>query len=632
MAVWILSGEDNIVKILADGRIHDAAPLDIWAAEFEDLTTVNGFHVRRPSDDIHSVEFSQVFPDLKLHIFGDYIGNIQLSIVACDGDILADVTPESLAAGQLVLNGVWYCIDMVLISELQDLLLERDIRLHSKVNIGQFVWLQSCKSIIVPVIVSESCDSALKVFAQDSSDEILNEGVNLYPYQRKGFTFLSSIADEGLGCILADEMGLGKTLQVIALLSREAESCRGQNLVVCPATLLENWSREFQKFAPHLRVYIHQGPHRTGDWRFFQRFNVVVASYETVVRDEPQLSSLTWGVIVLDEAQNIKNPEAQRTLAVKSLPRRVSIAVTGTPVENRLTDLWSLADYALPGLLGTRKDFEVMYGESCEDASKLAQVIRPIILRRRLADVASELPPRIDVMQPLTMTSEMAIAYDDVRLSTINDYAQNASLVVIGKLRQFCAHHLLCRDFLDFDFVAPKIQRLKEILDEVFSCGQKALLFTSYLRMADFLLAFIKNAFCGAWIGSIDGRLPVPERQGLVDTFSSHVGAGCLVLNPKAAGVGLNIVAANHVIHYNPEWNPALQDQSSARAHRLGQTQPVTVHHLYYVDTVEDLMIQRLDFKRSLAQEAAVGHAGEYGSLDVAKALQISPHVRRGTV
>lgn len=439
-------------------------------------------------------------------------------------------------------------------------------------------------------------------------------------------SFLSAVARESIGCVLADEMGLGKTLQVIALLSIEKAAARGPNLIVCPATLLENWRREIAAFAPHLLTLVHSGFTRTGNPVVFASYDVVVVSYETAVRDEPLLSSAVWNVLALDEAQNIKNPDAQRTAAVKGLPRRVSLAVTGTPVENKLTDLWSIADFALPGLLGSRKDFETAYDDSHEDASRLAPVVAPILLRRRVADVARDLPPRIDIPQVLSMTRQMASLYEDIRKEIADTYGTSATLVALGKLRQFCAHpRLLGISWEDPAKGMPKYQRLVEILEEIFAHGQKALVFSSFTGMADILLEDIPKRFPSAWAGVIDGRVPVEDRQALVDRFSEHDGFGFLALNPKAAGVGLNITAANHVIHYNPEWNPAVEDQASARAHRRKQKLPVTVHHLFFADSVEEVVADRLDLKRMIAGGAVVGHKGTSDASDIARALMISP-------
>jgi SNF2 family DNA or RNA helicase len=455
----------------------------------------------------------------------------------------------------------------------------------------------------------------------------------LYPYQKDGVAFLRLVADEGLGCILGDEMGLGKTLQVIALIQAETNVHRAPALVIAPATLLENWRRELALFAPQLSVLVHAGPNRPGQAGKLTSFDVVVTSYETAVRDEPMLSSVSWNVLAVDEAQSIRNPEAQRTLAIKRLPRRVSLAVTGTPVENRLADLWSLSDFALPGLLGGVADFHAAYDDTATDASRLAVVVAPILLRRRVSEVAKDLPPRIDIPQCIMMTRALAETYEEVRKEAEAEYGPAAGLVSLQKLRMFCSHPMLV-DRWEGDPATgmPKFQRLLEILEEVFARGEKALVFGSYTKMADILVDHLPKAFPSGFFRCIDGRTAIADRQPTVDGFSEFAGYGALVLNPKAAGVGLNITAANHVIHYNPEWNPAVEDQASARAYRRKQTRSVTVHHLYFGDTVEDVMVARLNFKRSLAGAAVTGHTGDATTADVLRALAISPMSQIGSL
>ena len=623
-ARWILSGSANAVFLDAGLEVTRPKAIEIWEAEFESRTDFSGFAVVRPSDDLSNISFSRFPLDLSLAVRGSSSEGIFLFLVANYEGCLLEVPEASL--DQILVKDCWYLIDENLVSEIIYALANKALSLSGRVNLGQLVWLRSTSTLPVPLL-----DQTVDTSAPGSNLPVINniglrDGAELFSYQETGVSFLASVASESLGCILADEMGLGKTLQVIALLSLEKAAKRGPNLIVCPSTLLENWRREVTDFAPHLSVLVHAGSSRTGNPKFFTNFDVVVASYETVVRDEPLLSDVPWNVLALDEAQNIKNPDAQRTVAVKAQQRRVSLAVTGTPVENRLTDLWSIADFALPGLLGSRKSFESSYDDSHEDASRLAPVVAPILLRRRVAEVAKDLPPRIDIPQVLTMTKQMAYLYEDIRKEIENAYGTNATLVALGKMRQFCTHPMLLNvpwgDPADGN---PKYQRLVEILEEIFSRGQKALIFSSFTGMADIFLKDIPKRFPLAWAGCIDGRVPVEDRQTMVDKFSEHDGFGFLALNPKAAGVGLNITAANHVIHYNPEWNPAVEDQASARAHRRKQKLPVTVHHLYFAATVEEIVADRLHLKRLIANGAVVGHKGTSDASDIARALKISP-------
>jgi len=448
----------------------------------------------------------------------------------------------------------------------------------------------------------------------------------LYPYQADGVRWLRRIADEGLGCFLADEMGLGKTVQVIAILAAESEAKRTPSLVVCPATLLENWRRELRKFAPRLQVRLHRGNDRTGFPSTLRPYDIVLTTYDTAIRDLPLLKMIPWNAVILDEAQAIKTPDAQRSKATKEIPRRISIAMTGTPVENRLRDLWSIMDFAVPGFLGDLSTFEATYSDSVADAARLEPIVSPLMLRRRVATVATDLPPRIDIPHPVELSAESAAEYDAIRQQIVAEYGAAANLVAVIKLRLFCTHPFLVNDARGDPLPhSTKYARLTELLEEITSREDKTLIFTSFTEMADILAADLPRRLripCTV----IDGRTPVSERQTTVDSFQDAAGGAVLVLNPRAAGVGLNITAASHVIHYNLEWNPAVEDQATARAYRRGQDKPVTVHRLFYANTIEEVIDQRLARKRDIADEAVVGVKGADNDLaDILRAIELSP-------
>ena len=451
----------------------------------------------------------------------------------------------------------------------------------------------------------------------------------LYPYQATGFRWLSYMVEQGVpGCLLADEMGLGKTVQVIcAFLSLRLKGMTAPALIIAPATLLENWRRELLKFAPKILPLIHRGPNRTGIAPHFQCQDVVVTSYETLLSDVSLFRGMQWGLMVIDEAQAIKNPEAKRTRAVKAVSREAAIAVTGTPVENRLTDLWSIADFLLPGRLGSLSEFQRSHPETEEGAVSLGPRVSPFILRRKVSEVATDLPSRIDIPQVVEFNQIAAEAYERIRLS-VDPSAKGSALAVLQRLRAFCAHPWLTdelRSIPDPESCSPKLVRLREILEELFACGEKAIIFTSFHEMSDILTKIVGNTL-GAQVWQIDGRTAVANRQTIVDTFSKSTDSAALVLNPRAAGTGLNIVAANHVIHYNLEWNPAVEDQASARSYRRGQTRPVTVHRLLYSPSIEEFIASRSSTKRVLAQSSVIGSDGTgLSATDIARALNISP-------
>ncbi|MEA5160719.1 DEAD/DEAH box helicase [Cereibacter johrii] len=438
------------------------------------------------------------------------------------------------------------------------------------------------------------------------------------------------------GLILADEMGLGKTLQIIALLLISPPPADAPALVICPTSLIANWVREIVRFAPSLTVAVHRGPQRPGTWRGLQGSNVVIATYDTMVNDIAIFSAFEWSWVICDEAQAIKNPDSIRRRSIVTIPRRHAVAMTGTPVENTLVDLWSLADFVVPGLLGTRLSFEKTWPDTLEAARDLATVTDPLILKRRVADVAGDLPERIDIDLPLELDGPLVEGYRRTREETLARYPVAGALVATLQLQLFCAHPWLRPsnpedadgEFAELDrghdlpLLTPKLERTLELLREAFRNGRKVLVFALFNRLGD-LLREAGTDLPDAFWGAINGSTPQEHRQKIIDDFSAHDGPGCLVLNPKAAGAGLNITAATIVIHMTPVWNPALEAQASARAHRRGQTLPVTVYRLFYEDTVERVMLDRSAWKQELGNET-VPTAMRDGA-DLQRALEITP-------
>lgn len=542
------------------------------------------------------------------------------------------VTENVLRTGHVVHEGTWYPVTPGDGEAISSLLREAEIDPAQ----GLCPTLRSLLAIKKAAadggpIIDRLTDDAMQTHLFRPKDSGTPSGVRttLFPYQVDGWRWLSFIAREGLGGLLGDEMGLGKTLQVITTVSDPGVPKLAENtLVVVPGSLLENWVREIAKFCPDLTTHKHHGVMRTGFPADLESFDVVITSYDTAVRDLSLLKMVDWDIVVLDEAQHIRNPDALRTRSVKQIPRRVSFAVTGTPVENSLRDLWSIMDFALPGYLGKLADFEARYGDDEESAGILERLISPLLLRRRIADHATDLPKRIDIVETLQLSDEEAHAYEQVRVKVTQEYGDAATLVCLTRLRQFCAYPEMettdgwvgTREF-------TKMGRLVEVLAEIFAWDEKVLIFTSWNAMADRIVSTSRQRFGGRMMAAaLDGRVAIPERQALLDQFSEHQGSAVLVLNPRAGGTGLNITAANHVIHYDPQWNPAVEDQASARAHRRGQTLPVTVRRFVFAGTVEEVMDERLQRKRRVAEAAIVGVEGdEADRRDVLTALNRSP-------
>jgi SNF2 family DNA or RNA helicase len=543
-----------------------------------------------------------------------------------DSGTAVAISAQNIATGHFVSDGVWYPLEPDILNELGALLY---LPTKGPLSLRSVLALKKSAANGGPVTDRfEITPSTAAVLAPAVDGDPKGVVATLYPYQRQGWQWLRLILGEGLGGLLCDEMGLGKTLQVIAAITDAPNGTISPVLIVAPGSLLENWHREISRFSPGLQVLKHHGPLRTGTPAGLRNHDVVITSYGTVYRDNSLLQMFHWALVVLDEAQNIKNPDAIRTKAVKSLRRDAGLGVTGTPVENSLADFWSLMDFACPGYLGDQASFSSKYMDDPEGAARLEPIVSPLMLRRRVAEVAKDLPARIDIPQALELSAQEAAIYDVLRQEILADYGRAANLVALTKLRMYCAHPSLVDASAGADAAAfSKMWRLMEILDEIFASGEKALVFTSYTKMADLIASEVQNRF-GVFARTLDGRLPIDDRQPLLDTFHNEEGAGVLVLNPRAGGSGLNITAANHVIHYNPEWNPALEDQASARSYRRGQTRPVTIHRLFYACTVEEVVDERLQRKRALAETAVVGVAGEESDFeDIMAALERSPVV-----
>jgi len=537
------------------------------------------------------------------------------------------LSAEAVRHGHVVHEGTWHPVSPSDTDSIATLLsnLGLDPAAPVPATLRQCLALRRAATNGEPV-VDQLCDEILlNLSSSDHDARPKGIAASLYPYQIRGWQWLRFIISEEAGGLLADEMGLGKTLQIIcALRDHGSGPSRAGSLVVAPSSLLENWVREIAKFCPNLHAVKHHGPDRTGSPAELLRADVVVTSYETATLDLPVFRMIQWHTVVLDEAQNIRNPHTRRAKAVKRLRRQVSFAVTGTPVENSLRDLWSIMDFILPGYLGELSAFEARFGDNDADASSLEPLVSPVILRRRVQEVAKDLPPRIDIPEILELNEGEAVAYDRVRAAVQREYGPAATLVSLTRLRQFCAHPALLDEGTHFGEYS-KFQRLEALLGEIFSRSDKVLVFTAFTPMADRIVTMAQRDFAVP-SATIDGRLAIADRQPLIDRFSAHKGPAILVLNPRAGGTGLNISAANHVILYNPEWNPAIEDQAAARSYRRGQERPVTVRRLIVANTVEEVIDERLQRKREVADTAIVGVRGKRDDYrDIMEALKRSP-------
>lgn len=441
----------------------------------------------------------------------------------------------------------------------------------------------------------------------------------LRDYQLRGLNWLHRMTSLGLGGCLADDMGLGKTVTLIALHLRRQErnATAGPTLVVCPASLLGNWEREIQRFAPAAPVRRFHGPGR--DLEGLDdgaKGGFVLTTYGTMRRDVERLAQQSWGLLVADEAQHVKNPHAHTAQALRAIPSRGRVALTGTPVENNLSELWSLLDWTTPGLLGTLTSFRDRYAKAVEGdrdeqaAARLAALVRPFLLRRRKSDpgIAPELPPKTETDQPVSLTKEQVSLYEALVRELMAEIEEKQGIArrglvmkLLTGLKQVCNHPA---QFLKEPANAKlpgrsgKLELLDELLDTVLAEDGSALVFTQYVAMGRLIERHLADR--GVDTIFLHGGTTVKRREEMVDAFQSGE-KKVFLLSLKAAGTGLNLTRAGHVIHYDRWWNPAVEDQATDRAYRIGQTQPVQVHKLIAEGTVEDRVAEMLRQKRELA-------------------------------
>jgi len=449
----------------------------------------------------------------------------------------------------------------------------------------------------------------------------------LRPYQEQGLAWLSYLTRNAIGACLADDMGLGKTVQVIAyLLAWQVETLPA--LIICPTSLVGNWRHEIQRFAPDLTVRIHHGSSR--DTALLGNADVSITTYPLVVRDLGEIGSFPWKTIIIDEAQNIKNPWTKQARAVRSLAAGHKIALTGTPVENRLTELWSIMEFLNPGFLGSMRGFQERYATPIERfndparTSQLRTLIRPFILRRMKTDrtIIADLPEKMEMKVTCTLTAEQASLYEGVVHELLGlvkgrDGIERRGLVLsaLVKLKQICNHPALFQE----DTVASadrsgKCTRLLEMLEEVLESGERALVFTQFPSFGERLIDLITDRFDVPTL-FLHGGTPQKERDAMVLRFQGDGGPPLFLLSLKAGGTGLNLTAANHVFHLDRWWNPAVENQATDRAFRIGQTRDVQVRMLITGGTLEERIDEVIEGKKKLAGSILSGGEGWIASL-----------------
>ena len=531
-------------------------------------------------------------------------------------------------------RGAWISIDPTELAEIQRCLAKGPTPMTAREAVHVALAGETRRgSLSVDVAPSGFLAQVLDRLRQGVASGVTPPGTlkaTLRPYQERGLAWLATMASLGFGTCLADDMGLGKTMQLIAFLLRRMDEVPGDTrpaLLVAPTSVVGNWEREVERFAPSLAMVRHYGNERARSAQDFRATSgtLVLTTYGLLRRDADMLAEIDWSVVALDEAQNIKNSASATARCARSLHASHRIALTGTPVENRLAELWSILEFANPGLLGPlegfRREFAVpieRYG-SDDAAQRLRRVVSPFVLRRLKSDpsIIGDLPAKNEMKVVCTLTREQATLYKAVvdeemrRIEAADGIERRGRvLALLMFTKQICNHPA---QFLSetgpLSKRSGKLARITEMLEEALAEGDRALVFTQFREMGDRLVAHFE-ASLGCEVVFLHGGTPKRARDEMVRRFQEDVrGPRVFVLSVKAGGIGLNLTAANHVFHYDRWWNPAVEDQATDRAYRIGQKRAVQVHKLVCAGTVEEKVDRLLEHKRKLA--AKVVGAGE---------------------
>ncbi|SDM83671.1 Superfamily II DNA or RNA helicase, SNF2 family [Paenibacillus sp. yr247] len=452
-------------------------------------------------------------------------------------------------------------------------------------------------------------------------------------YQHEGFTWLSFLRKFGLGACLADDMGLGKTVQFITYLLHHRSESDHPALLICPTSVLGNWQKELARFAPDLKVLLYYGKGRlSGEAlsKVLKDKDVVLTSYTTALMDQETLQETVWSSLCLDEAQNIKNPQNKQSAAVRSLKARHRIALTGTPIENRLSELWSIYDFLNPGYLGNQRGFQHRFATPIEKhhdeerTVQLQRLVKPFMLRRKKKDPAIQLdlPDKLEMKVYINLTAEQGALYEQAvknlmeRMQKLEGMERKGAILsALTQLKQLCDHPMLLTKEANlseeillaegireaFILRSAKLERLVAMVSELRDEGDSCLIFTQYVGMGR-IMADVLRAQLDEPVLYLNGSTPKQERDKMIDTFQTAEGPGIFVLSLKAGGVGLNLTAANHVFHFDRWWNPAVENQATDRAYRMGQTRNVQVHKFISLGTLEERIDEMLESKMSLSE------------------------------
>ena len=556
--------------------------------------------------------------------------------VALHGEPLSDAEMRQLATAAspvLKLRGAWTVVDPQVARKAKKRLIRTitPVQAVAAALTGTVEVEEGEAEVIVGASLLKVRERLLGAATRDPLAAPAALRATLRGYQRHGLTWLDQLTTLGLGCCLADDMGLGKTITVIALHLHRLESSSEQvrpTLVVCPASLLGNWEAEIERFAPGTPVRRFHGGRRsladlegalpgTDPGFVLTTYGTLRSDHGTRDASGPRLRDVTWGLVVADEAQHVKNAASAAARALRAIPGTARVALTGTPVENNLSELWAILDWAIPGLLGSRNAFRKVWaapiesGVHEEKTRQFADLVGPFVLRRKKSDpgIAPELPPKTETDHPLGLTREQVVLYEAFVRDTMErieradeDSRRGLVLSLLTGLKQICnhpAHFLKQSGAVRLTGRSHKLDLLDELLTTILAEGGAALVFTQYVAMARLLETHLDRL--GMAHQFLHGGTPVREREAMVARFQQGE-APVFLLSLKAGGTGLNLTRADHVIHFDRWWNPAVEDQATDRAHRIGQTRAVQVHRLVTEGTIEQRIGQLLHRKRSLAE------------------------------
>jgi superfamily II DNA or RNA helicase len=544
--------------------------------------------------------------------------------VALRGEPLTEAEMDALARASspmLKLRGGWTVVDPAIARKARKRLIRTvpTAQAVAAALTGVVEVEDAPAEVVVGATLLEVREQLLGAATAPPLDAPVGLAATLRDYQRHGFTWLDRVTSLGLGACLADDMGLGKTVTLIALHLHRAPVRPGPTLVVCPASLLGNWEAEIRRFAPGVDVRRFHGGERSldrlapTDARRDPGF--VLTTYGTLRRDAPSLATVPWGLVVADEAQHAKNARSATAHALRAIPAGARVALTGTPVENNLTELWAILDWATPGLLGSRQAFRKVWAGPIESgleptkARQFAGLIGPFLLRRRKTDpgIAPELPEKTETDHLLGLTREQVVLYEAFVRDTMErieradeETRRGLVLKLLTGLKQICNHpaHFLKQSGGRLSGRSEKLDLLDELVGTVLAEDRSVLVFTQYVAMARLVEEHLTHA--GVPHQFLHGGTPVRQRDAMVAAFQAGE-VPVFLLSLKAGGTGLNLTRADHVIHVDRWWNPAVEDQATDRAHRIGQTRPVQVHRMITEGTVEERVAELLRRKRSLA-------------------------------